>query len=60
MADKEGKTVSRHELYDEIWAESARRVAEKYEITYSRFLKLCKDNNIPVPPSGYQTKLNFT
>ena len=59
MADKEGKTISRQALYDEVWTDSARKVAEKYEITYSRFLKICKDNNIPIPPSGYWTKLSF-
>lgn len=59
MADKEGKTISRQALYDEIWTDSARKVAEKYEITYSRFLKICKDNNIPVPPSGYRVKLSY-
>lgn len=59
MADKDKKTISRQALYDEIWTDSARKVAERYEITYSRFLKICKDNNIPVPPSGYWTKLEF-
>lgn len=59
MADKEGKTISRQALYDEIWTDSARKVAERYEITYSRFLRICKENNIPVPSSGYWTKLVF-
>lgn len=57
LTDKERKTISRQSLYDEIWTDSARKVAERYEITYSRFLKICKDNNIPVPPPGYWTKL---
>ncbi len=57
MTDKEGKTISRKALYDEIWTDSARKVAERYEITYSRFLKICKDKNIPIPSSGYWTKL---
>ncbi len=59
MADKEGKAISRQVLYDEIWTDSARKVAERYEVTYSRFLKICKENNIPIPPSGYWTKLGF-
>ena len=52
-----GKTVSRQELYDEIWTISASKAAAKYEISYSRFLKICRENNIPIPPSGYWTKL---
>ncbi len=59
MADKEGKAISRQVLYDEIWTDSARKVAERYEVTYSRFLKICKENNIPIPPSGYWAKLGF-
>lgn len=54
-----GKTVSRQQLYDEVWTESAAKVAKKYEISYSRFLKICKENRIPIPPSGYWTKLEF-
>ncbi len=52
-----GIKVSRQELYDEIWTISASKVATKYEVSYARFLKICKENNIPVPPSGYWTKL---
>lgn len=52
-----GKTVNRQELYDEIWTISASKAAIKYEISYSRFLKICRENNIPIPPSGYWTKL---
>ena len=59
MADKGGTAITRQALYDEIWTDSARKVAEKYEISYSRFLKICKENSIPVPPSGYWTKLEF-
>lgn len=40
MVDKEGKVISRQVLYDEIWTDSARKIAERYEITYSRFLKI--------------------
>ena len=52
-----GKTISRQQLYDEIWSISAIKVAEKYEINYSRFLKICRENSIPIPPLGYWTKL---
>ena len=52
-----GKTISRQALYDEIWSISAIKVAAKYEISYPRFLKICRENSIPIPPSGYWTRL---
>ncbi|MBE6990235.1 MAG: hypothetical protein E7426_05770 [Ruminococcaceae bacterium] len=57
--DKNEKTVSRQTIYEEVWTDSAARIAKKYEISYSQFLKICKDNKIPIPPSGYWTKLEF-
>jgi len=53
------KVVSRQALYEEIWTDSAAKVARKYGISYSQFLKICRDNSIPIPPSGYWTKLAF-
>ena len=53
----DGKKISRQELYDEIWSISASKVAAKYEISYSRFLKICRENSIPIPSSGYWTKI---
>ena len=54
-----GFSIDRKTLYDEIWASSVMKVAEKYEISYSRLLSACKQYNIPVPPSGYNTKREF-
>ncbi|WP_242974415.1 hypothetical protein [Lacrimispora amygdalina] len=34
-------------------------VSKKYNAPYSHLLKLCKEVDIPIPPSGYWTKLNF-
>lgn len=59
MPDADSITISRQELYDEIWKDTAAHTAQKYGINYARFLNLCKENNIPVPPSGYWTKLSF-
>lgn len=52
-------TIERKKLYDEIWDISARKVADKYGISYSRLLSKCRECNIPLPPSGYFTKLQF-
>jgi len=59
MPDTTAITVGRQELYDEIWSNSAAHVAKKYGIGYARFLSLCKANDIPLPPSGYWTKVGF-
>lgn len=52
-------TVSRKQLYDEIWEMSALKVAEKYGVPYQHFLRKIKDSGIPIPPAGYWTKINF-
>lgn len=51
--------LTRKQLYDEIWEISAAGTAKKYDIPYSQFLKQIKDANIPIPPSGYWTKISF-
>ena len=54
-----GFSIDRKALYDEIWASSVTKVAEKHGISYNRLLSACKENNIPIPPSGYNTKREF-
>lgn len=51
--------LTRKQLYDEIWEISAAGTAKKYDIPYSQFLKQIKSANIPIPPSGYWTKISF-
>lgn len=51
--------LTRKQLYDEIWEISASGVAKKYGIPYSQLLKQLKIANIPIPPSGYWTKISF-
>lgn len=52
-------TVSRKQLYDEIWELSASGVAKKYGVPYSLFLQQVKLSGVPIPPSGYWTKIRF-
>ena len=52
-------TMTRQQLYDEIWQISAAGVAKKYGISYPLLLRQIKDAHIPIPPSGYWTKLSF-
>ena len=51
--------ITRKQLYDEIWEMSVAGVAKKYSIPYAHLMKQIKEAGIPIPPSGYWTKLNF-
>ncbi|CAM3684324.1 hypothetical protein COLU111180_02820 [Cohnella lubricantis] len=59
MAEEQSQMVSREQIYNEVWELSLAGVARKYSISYSFIYKLCKEANVPIPPSGYWTKLNF-
>lgn len=59
MADKVFDKINREVLYNEIWEISAAGAARKYNIPYTELLRLCKEAKIPIPPSGYWTKLSF-
>jgi transposase-like protein len=50
--------LTRRQLYDEIWKISVAGVAKKYGIIYAHLMKQVKEANIPIPSSGYWTKLN--
>lgn len=52
-------TMSRKQLYDEIWELSASGVAKKHGVPYSLFLQQVKLSGVPIPPSGYWTKVSF-
>lgn len=52
--------MTREQLYNEIWVISVAGVAKKYNADYNALLKLCKEADIPVPPSGYWVKLKFS
>ena len=49
--------INRQKLYDEIWEISASGVAKKYGLNYAKLLQSCKEYEIPIPPSGYWTKI---
>lgn len=52
-------TRTRQQFYDEVWEISAMGIAKRYDIPYAQLLKQLKAANIPIPPSGYWTKINF-
>lgn len=51
--------LTRKKLYEEIWKLSVAGVAKKYGIPYAKCLAQIKAAQIPIPPSGYWTKINF-
>ena len=53
---KRTMTLSRQQLYDEIWQMSVSGVARKYNLNYSKLIAKCREANIPFPPSGYWTR----
>ena len=51
--------LTRKELYEETWSISVAGVSKKYNIPYAKCLAKIKAAQIPIPPSGYWTKLSF-
>jgi hypothetical protein len=59
LTEEQTTKLSREQLYNEIWEISVSGVAKKYNVPYAELLKLCRATDIPYPPSGYWTQLNF-
>jgi hypothetical protein len=59
LTEEQSEKLTREQLYNEIWEISVSGVAKKYNVPYAALLKLCKEEDIPIPPSGYWAKLNF-
>lgn len=59
MTEEQTTRLSREQLYNEIWEISVSGVAKKYNAPYAELIKLCRETDIPYPPSGYWTQLNF-
>jgi hypothetical protein len=59
LTEEQTTKLTREQLYDEIWEISVAGVSKKYNVPYTDMLKICKEADIPIPPSGYWTKLRF-
>ena len=46
-------TVSRHQLYDEVWAEPMTTVAKRYHVSSSFLARVCERLGVPRPPRGF-------
>ena len=52
------KTVSREELYEQVWARPMTKVAADYRVTGTALKKACDRHRIPTPERGYWPKLD--
>jgi len=50
-------TISRDQLYKELWSSPMKEIQKKYGVTYHRLCGACKKYDIPRPPSGYWSKI---
>jgi hypothetical protein len=51
--------ISRQELYDLVWSKPLISLSKKYKVLYPEFKKICEKMNIPLPGTGYWSKLKF-
>ena len=51
-------TFSRRDLYDQVWSEPIRSVADRLGVSDAWLKKCCVKADIPVPQRGYWAKLN--
>lgn len=53
------KTVSREELYEQVWSRPMTKVAADYGVTGTALKKTCDRHHIPTPERGYWAKLEY-
>lgn len=53
------KTVSREELYQQVWSKPMTKVAADYGVTGTALKKTCDRHLIPTPERGYWAKLEY-
>jgi len=55
-ASKNPRTLTRDELYKQVWQTPMSRLAAEYGITGNGLAKICDRLNVPYPPRGYWAK----
>ncbi|MCG2460839.1 hypothetical protein K8352_08765 [Flavobacteriaceae bacterium F89] len=53
------KNFTRKELYDLVWEQPMCKLAKKFKIEPQRLKEICEENEIPLPNSGYWSKVRF-
>ncbi|WP_417558319.1 hypothetical protein [Mesoflavibacter zeaxanthinifaciens] len=51
------KAIQRKDLYDLVWKTPLTQLAPKFNLNTSLLKKVCSENNIPLPQTGYWSKL---
>src|SRR5688572_487201 len=52
-------SLSRQELYDQVWQTPVRKLAEQFGVSDVGLAKICKKHGIPRPPVGYWARVAF-
>jgi hypothetical protein len=52
-------TITRQDLYNLVWKESLTAISKRFNIPYTHLRKVCTEMNVPVPPNGHWSKLQF-
>lgn len=50
-------SISRKDLYDEIWSVGMTKAAKKLDIPYEKLKKACVNHDIPLPTQSYWSKV---
>jgi len=59
MDGKNLKSLTRHELYDLVWATPMIDLAKQFNLSDNGLRKICKKYSIPVPKMGYWQKVRY-
>ncbi len=51
--------LQRRELYDLVWSKPMKKIQEDFGLTYAQLKSICEEYKIPLPASGFWTKIAF-
>ncbi len=51
--------LSRQELYELVWSEPISGIISRYQITENLIHKICREMSVPMPGTGYWTKIRY-
>jgi len=51
--------LKRRELYDLVWSKPTKKIQEDFGLTYAQLKSICEEYKIPLPASGFWTKIAF-
>jgi hypothetical protein len=51
--------LKRRELYDLVWSKPMKKIQEDFGLTYAQLKSICEEYKIPLPASGFWTKIAF-